>query len=755
MYKQEFFKFRYGIKAAFLCLSVFAFHVQFLKAQEFTKYVNPFIGTGGHGHTFPGATRPFGMVQLSPDTFNEGWDWVSGYHASDRSIMGFSHTHLSGTGRGDLLDIMVMPGTGPIQLFPGDKQKTKGGYRSGFDKKTEKASPGYYAVFLEDYKILAELTTSKRVGFHRYTFPKSDQSHVLFDLFHGFKNDSVLLTGIQLKNNSLITGFRKSKGWAEGKEKDFANEHIFFAARFSKPFNSSVIAKNGLRMAGNDAVTGKDLKVVLNFNTKAQEAILIKVGISYVSEQAALANLDAEIHDWDFDRVKREAEKEWDDALKVIEVKDQGESNKTVFYTALYHTMIAPYLYSDADGKYRGFDDKIHTAKDFDQYTVFSLWDTFRAAHPLFTITRPEKVNHFIKSMLSQYQESGLLPVWPLVGSETNCMIGYHAIPVITDAYFKGFRSYDVNLAYKAIKASAMQDQFGIQYLKKFNYVPTDLENKSVSKTLEYAYDDWCIAQLAKALGKTSDYAYFSKRAKAYANVFDPKTGFMRGKKADGTFNPGFDPSFASYGYSDFIEGNSWQYSWFVPHDVQGLIHLMGGKDKFTQKLDELFVQKSNSNHDKPIDITGLIGEYAHGNEPSHHVAYLYNEVGQPWKTQEKVQEICNRFYTNQPDGLSGNEDCGQMSAWYVFSAMGFYPVNPADGKYSLGVPLFKALNVKLGNKTFKIKAPALSPVNRYVQAVRLNGKLIDRSWINHQEIKDGAELEFVMGPGINAKSSR
>ncbi|WP_256010632.1 GH92 family glycosyl hydrolase [Desertivirga xinjiangensis] len=729
---------------------------QITKAQKRIQHVNPFIGTGGHGHTFPGATRPFGMVQLSPDTFNEGWDWCSGYHDSDRSIMGFSHTHLSGTGRGDLLDILVMPGTGAIKLKPGSRSNPGEGYRSRFKKENEKASPGYYSVLLDDYGIKAELTASKRVGFHRYTFPASKESHILFDLFHSFKTDSVINTWIRIDNDSTITGFRKTRGWGEGTEKDFVSEEIWFVARFSKPFKSSAIARGQVLSATEKSASGRDLKAVLNFDTKAEEALMVKVGISYTDENGAFNNLREEVRHWNFDRVRHEAAQEWEESLSAIDVNDGGAEEKSIFYTALYHSMIAPTVFSDADGRYMGFDKKIHHAQNFENYSVFSLWDTFRAANPLFTITQPSRINDFINAMLAQYKEYGLLPVWPLVGSETNCMIGYHAIPVITDAYFKGFRGFDVNLAYEAMKKSAMQDEFGIAHLKKYNYVPADLENKSVSKTLEYAYDDWCIAQMAKALGEMNDYNYFLKRSEAYKNVYDTQTGFMRGKDSKGNFIPGFDPAFASYGKSDFIEGNSWQYSWFVPHNVNGLIDLMGGRESFSKRLDALFSQKSADISGKPIDITGLIGEYAHGNEPSHHIAYLYNYAGQPWKTQEKVREIRSILYGSKADGLCGNEDCGQMSAWYIFSGLGFYPVNPASGRYNIGSPLFKEAAIKLGDKSFLITAKNLSSINIYIQSVTLNGEDLKRSWINHDEIVKGGKLEFNMGakPGRNWAAS-
>ena len=716
-----------------------------VEQESLVSHVNPFIGTGGHGHTFPGATLPFGMVQLSPDTHNRGWDWCSGYHYSDSSIMGFSHTHLSGTGRGDLMDILVMPGTGKVHWEPGSRENPDEGYRSRFDHDDEKASPGYYEVFLKDYNIKASLTVTPRTGFHQYEFPSSEEGHILFDLTHGRPGDKEVAAYIDVKNDSLITGLRQSSGWAE-------HQYVYFAARFSKPFKSHHFHLDGALADSMIMAKGTMVKGVFQFDTDEGETVGVKVGISAVSEEGALLNLDTENPEWDFEAVKTQAEKIWEEELGKLRVASDNTKNKEIFYTAAYHSYLAPYLFTDVDGKFRGVDQGIHTAEGFQRYTVFSLWDTFRATHPLFTLTQKEKVSIFIKSMLSHYQECGLLPEWSLVGNETHTMIGYHAVPVIADAYFKGIRDFDVDLAYEAMKNSAMQDHFGLDHFREYGYIPSELENKSVSKTLEYAYDDWCIAQMAKALGKQEDYRYFMDRVMTYTNVFDASVGFMRGRKADGSWITPFDPTYSSHSGYDFVEANAWQYTWFVPQDVEGLVNLMGGEEKFITKLDALFNTEIDiKGEDVSMDISGLIGQYAHGNEPSHHIAYLYNYAGQPWKTQERVHQICQKLYDNTPDGLSGNEDCGQMSAWFIFSAMGFYPVNPMGGIYVLGKPLFKTIVLDVGNgKLFSIEADNLSETNKYVQSATLNGTPLDRTWISHKELANGGELVFEMADTPN-----
>lgn len=717
-----------------------------------TSYVNTFIGTDAHGHTFPGATLPFGMVQLSPDTHIEGWDWCSGYHYSDSSIMGFSHTHLSGTGRGDLLDILLIPTIGEIKWQAGSRENPDQGYRSRFSHDEEWASPGYYGVLLKDYNIRADLTVTHRAGFHKYTFPASEASNILIDLFHGLKTDSVIATGMQVKDSVTLTGYRLSRGWGEPGEEYFVNQKIFCAIKFSKQPKAIIGYCDGHQTILNERIDGREAKVAALFSTDEEEEIFVKIGISAVDEDGALRNLNSEIKDWDFEKIRSKADSIWEQHLNVIQIHEQDLSSKEIFYTALYHAQLAPFLFSDYDGRYLGSDGKIHITNGFNNYTVFSLWDTFRASHPLFTIINPGIVNDFVKSKLAQFKEYGLLPVWSLAGSETNCMIGYHSIPVITDAYFKGIRDYDIELAYEAMKTSAMQDAFDIKYLKEYNFIPRDLvPTVSVAKTLEYAFDDWCIAQLAKELGRPEDYEYFMHRAKAFHNVFDKESGFMRGKNSDGTWRFDFDPYNAVNESSDFIEGNSWQYTWYVPHDVQSLIEGMGGKDNFTNKLDSLFNTNSDLLEGIPMDVSGLIGQYAHGNEPSHHIAYLYNYAGKPWKTQEKVSQILNTLYDNTPSGLCGNEDCGQMSAWYIFSALGFYPVNPAEGIYVIGSPKFKESHIKISeNNVFSIYSINASKDNQFIQSVKLNGKNYEKSYIRHEDIINGGKIEFLMGSQVS-----
>lgn len=713
--------------------------------DDILNYVNPFIGTAGHGHTFPGATSPFGMVQLSPDTGLEGWDWCSGYHYSDNSIIGFSHTHLSGTGRSDLMDVMLMPFVGDVKLQAGTKENPDWGYRSRFSHDEEWASPGYYKVNLKDYDIMAELTVSPRCGIHRYTFPENINSHIILDLSHHFSTDSVIYTSLEVINNNTITGQRKTKGWGEPGEKYWSNQQLFFAMQVSKPFQSANVVTDDMIIEDKRA-EGKNIKAILNFETKQNEKVLIKVGISAVSIENALKNLSNEIPDWNFDEVLAKTQAEWRSKLSTIAVS-APEETKNIFYTAFYHSLLAPCLYNDVNGEYLGSDKKVHTTQDFSNYTVMSLWDTFRAQNPLLTLITPDKTNDIINSMLAQYDEYGLLPVWSLWSSETNCMIGYHSIPVIVDAYFKGIRGYNVEKAYEAMKASAMQDEFGVKELKQYEYIPYDKYNKSVSTSLEYCYDDWCIAQIAKDLKRNDDYEYFMKRAATYKTYFDKEYKLMNGFSSKGKFRRPFDPFYSSYGECDWVEGNSWQYSFFVPHDVEGLIALHGDKNTFAEALDKLFsVPTDMSGHDVPIDITGLIGQYAHGNEPSHHVAYLYNYAGQPHKTQEKVHEIMTTLYTTQPDGLCGNEDCGQMSAWYVYSAMGFYPVNPAGGVYVFGKPMLDKADLKIGANTFTIEAHNLSKENIYIQSIKLNGEKYNKLYITHQDIVKGGKLEFEMG---------
>ncbi len=699
--------------------------------EDLAKYVNPFIGTGGHGHTYPGASLPFGMVQLSPDTRLEGWDGCSGYHYSDDVVYGFSHTHLSGTGVPDYADILFMPTTGEVKLNNGRDDPDKG-YASRFSHKNEKATPGYYETFLDDYEIKVELTATKRAGFHKYTFPTGEESNIIIDLKH---RDKVVDSWFRVVSNTEVEGFRRSTAWAD-------DQYIYFVAKFSKPFKKYGIAKDD-KLTKHKELEGENIKAFLTFDTKENEDVLVKVGISAVNGEGAWDNLEKEIPGWNFEKVKSEARNEWNRELNRIVVKGGTEDQKTVFYSALYHVFLVPNLFMDVDGDYRGRDLKVHTAKGFDYYTVFSLWDTFRGEHPLFTITERKRTVDFIKTMLAQYDDGGRLPVWELAGNETQCMIGYHSIPVIVDAYMKGIRDFDVEKAYEAMKHSAGLDLYGLRAYKEYGYIPAEDESESVSKTLEYAYDDWCIAQMAKSLGKEDDYKLFIQRAQSYKNIFDPAVGFMRAKMNGRWFSP-FDPREVNF---NFTEANSWQYSFFVPQDVSGLIKLMGGKKAFEDKLDSLFSTSSETTGRQQSDITGLIGQYAHGNEPSHHMAYLYDYVGKPWKTQEKVREIMDRFYTNEPAGLCGNEDCGQMSAWYILSAMGFYPVTPGSNIYAVGTPLFPEVTINMENgKHFTIRANNVSKKNIYILSAEMNGKPYKKCYLTNDNIVNGGELVFDMG---------
>lgn len=695
------------------------------------KYIDPLIGTDGFGHTYPGPSLPFGMVQLGPDTRLSGWEGCSGYHYSDSVIYGFSHTHLSGTGVSDYGDILLMPTIGDVVINPGDPSISAPGYYSRFSHEKENVEAGYYEVFLEDDGINVELTASKRAGFHRYTFPKSRKANIILDLKH---RDEVLSSFIRIVNEYEIEGLRRSKSWAK-------DQYVYFVMKFSKPFKDYGLYLNETEQRGSE-VNGNSIKAHFSFTTKRNEEILVKVGISSVNIGGARKNLDAEIPHWRFERTKSNAKRQWQRVLDKYSVNSGSEEQKRTFYTAVYHQYLNPNLYMDVDSLFRGRDMLVHKADNHTNYTLFSLWDTFRATHPLFTIMEREKTNDFIKTFITQYNQGGMLPVWELSANETGTMIGYHSVSVIADAYKKGIRDYDVNRAYEAMKNSAVQNTLGLRHYKLLGFVPGSEESESVSKTLEYAYDDWCIAQLAKELNYQEDYSYFLKRSLNYVNLFDPQTKFMRSRIGSLWFTP-FDPKEVNFNYT---EANAWQYSFFVPQDISGLIRLNGGDEKFSQKLDSLFLESSETTGRNQADITGLIGQYAHGNEPSHHMAYLYSYSGQAWKTQFYVDKILTEFYSDQPDGLCGNEDCGQMSAWYVFSSLGFYPVTPGSPNYTLGAPLFSdvSLNLENGN-TFKIFAPDRSKENIYIDQVRLNGRVLNRAYISHDEIMAGGVLEFDM----------
>ena len=692
------------------------------KELPLVNFVNPFIGTGGHGHTYPGATMPFGMIQLSPDTRLDGWDGCSGYHYSDTVIYGFSHTHLSGTGVSDYGDILLMP-TNTINFNNGANGKK--GYRAHFSHANEIAEPGYYKVKLDTTNIEVELTVSKRSGMHKYQFPSAENQIVILDLLH---RDKVLEANIDKISDTEIQGYRFSDAWA-------TDQRLYFYIKTSHSFNDILQSPPEQGMPG-----GR--KTALTFNNPNNELVYIKIGISAVDEEGARKNLEEEIADKSFEDIKKEAQDTWEQQLEKIVIESSNSDYKTNFYTSLYHTMIAPNLYQDVDGRYRGMDLEIHTTKDFDYYTVFSLWDTYRATHPLYTIIEQERTNDFINTLLAKYDEGGILPIWDLSSNYTDCMIGYHAVPVIADAYLKGIRDYDTEKAFQAMKHSAFQDKLGLKSYKEFGFVPMEEESESVSKTLEYAYDDWTIAQMAKAMDKKDDYALFLKRAQFYKNVYDPETQFMRGRFRNTWFTP-FDPYEVNFNYT---EANAWQYSLYAPQDITGLMNLMGGKKALENHLDNLFTAKNETSGRDQIDITGLIGQYAHGNEPSHHMAYLYNFVNKPAKTQEKVYQILTELYKNDPDGVSGNEDCGQMSAWYVLSSLGFYPVTPGANQYIIGSPLFEKATINLENKKqFTIQAENISDSAIYIEKAFLNDIELNRTFITHNEIIAGGILKFYM----------
>lgn len=719
-------------------LFLFALLAQITFSQNYIQYVNPFIGTGLQGHTYPGATVPFGMVQLSPDNGKSGWEYSSGYHYSDSIMVGFSHTHLSGTGIGDLYDIQFMPAS--LSNNFSDDEIINHKFQSKYDHKNESASPGYYNVILKDYNIRTELTAALRSGFQKHIFNRDGNEYIQLDLGYSKNWDTTVETYIKIIDEHTVCGYRLSKGWA-------TDQRVYFYTKFSQPIKKSFLILDSTYHYNSSEVKGRTSRAIFNFDVEINASLLIKTGISSVSIDNAKLNLESDIEDWDFSSVRKTAEELWNKELSKIEVKSKNKELLTTFYTALYHTMLAPVVFSDVNGQYKGADGSIHTADNYSKYSIFSLWDTFRAAHPLFTITQPEKVDDMINSMLSHFTEYGLLPVWELLGNETGTMIGYHSIPVITDAILKGYKGFDINLAYDAMKKSALQDHLGLNYYKELGYIPDDKEVESVSKTLEYAYDDWCVAQAAKYLGKDEDYKYFSTRAEYYRNLFDPSTNFMRAKTSDGKWKVPFNPVYSEHRNHEYTEGTAWQYSWFVPHDVDGLIGLFASKEKFIEKLDSLFITSSKLEGPNPSnDISGMIGQYAHGNEPSQHIAYLYSFVGGHWKTQQIVNQIMRTFYNNTPEGLIGNEDCGQMSAWYVFSAMGFYPFNPADQNYLIGSPLFDEVTINLGNgKKFIIKSNNRTEKNIYIKSATLNGNTLIKSFITHQEILNGGLLEFEM----------
>jgi predicted alpha-1,2-mannosidase len=686
------------------------------------KTVNPFIGTGGHGHTFPGAIVPFGMVQLSPDTRLEGWDGCSGYHFSDSIIYGFSHTHLSGTGVSDYADLLLMPGSGKGSFS--NKE-----YASSFNHKDEKAHAGYYAVKLQKHNIAAELSCTERSAIHRYKFSNlTAEPYIVIDLEH---RDELLDVELEKKGANKLEGKRISKAWAQ-------KQHFYFSLEFSSDIKKIEYKKW-------DKDSKKQSKAIVYFE-KGSKEIIVRCGISFVDNKGAENNLKTEIKDWNFDAIKKRAEQSWDKALSKIQVEGGSKDEQVIFYSALYHTMTAPNLFTDADGRYRGMDDKIHQSKKGNIYSIFSLWDTFRATHPLYTLIERKRTLDFINTFLAHYKEGGRLPVWELAANETDCMIGYHSVSVIADAYAKGIREFDTNLALEAMLHSANRDNGGLKAYREKGLIAMTDNPESVSKTLEYAYDDWCISEMARLLGKDSIYREFAARAQHYKNVFDPKSAFMRARINGGLFNP-FSPAEVNFNYT---EANAWQYSLFVPQDIEGLCQMMGGKKGLENYLDSLFTTSSDLGGHEQADITGLIGQYAHGNEPSHHKAYLYNFVGKPAKTQLRLRQIMRELYRNAPDGLSGNEDCGQMSAWYVLSAMGFYAVTPGSDQYIIGSPIFNKITINYENgKNFVLEAKDNSSKNIFVKGLKLNGKIYTKSYISHKDLSEG-KLEFEMSSDAN-----
>lgn len=764
-----------------------------------SDYVRPFVGTKGEGNTFPGPSAPFGMLQLSPDTDAKNWDTDSGYEYSDPTILGFSLTHLSGTGCPDLGDFPFMPQIGPPRFVTGPKDHPEEGYQSPFSHAEESASVGYYKVKLQKSGVTAELTASDRAGILRFTFPAADEASILTDLSRVIDGGRwrVTQSHVRIEDGSTITGFHLVSGWAKERS-------LYFAARYSRPFDEGLIIKEGdpvtyksyvnYRFRSRNEATSPNLQFLAKFKTHAEEVIQVKVAVSAVSAANALQNLDAEIPDWDFAKVQETTRGKWDRELSKIQIEG-AEGQKATFYTSLYHAFLTPNLYQDVNGQFRGFDQNIHQAKGSEHYTVFSLWDTFRAEHPLLSLIQAPRDSDMINSLLAHYDQSvdHLLPMWELQGNETWCMIGYHAVPVIVDGFLHGVKGFDVQHAYEAVKATAMNaDYDGLASYRKLGWAPCDEEDESLSKTLEYAYDDWCVAQMARALGKEADYEDFIKRAGNYKNLFDASTGWMRPRDSKGNWRQGFDahlfgggvdwlgateitraqlgwralrwmPLFAALedahllggaSFADVTEATSSQYSWFVPHDVPGLMSLMGGKEKFVEKLDSMFDEKQSEQFKKDLsanDLRGCIGEYWHGNEPSHHVIYLYSYAGQPWKAAERLHQVVTTQYGNEPGSLCGNDDCGQMSAWYMFTCLGFYPVCPGSSYYVIGAPQLPKAALHLSNgKTFTMTAENISEQNIYVQSVRLNGKDWVSPFLPYEELKEGGTIAFSMGPQPN-----
>lgn len=721
-----------------LCLASCGSSQKGQEMEDLTQFVDPRIGTGGHGHVFYGANVPYGFIQLGPTSIPQSWDWVSGYHVSDSTVIGFPHTHLSGTGIGDLHDINVMPVVGEVTYSRGDASSYETGLWSYSDRSKEVVTPGYYRTHLSRYNVDVELTATKRVGFHKYTFLGNESPAIVFDMVNGGCWDKTTEAVIRVVNDSTVSGYRYSKGWAD-------DQRVFFRAEFSRKFDNVEFIVNDSVKEG-DMAKGAQLFARVNFAAGNQEPVYMKVALSPTSEEGAQLNMQTELSGWDFEKTIADAKAAWNKELNKVKVYTTDEASKKIFYTSLYHTLFAPSEFCDVNGDYYGADKQMHKGEGFVNYTTFSLWDTYRAAQPLMTILHPEKMSDIINTMLHIHQQQGKLPVWHLMGCETNCMVGNPGVPVVADAILKDIKGFDTELAFKALKESSMLPERGMEHRIEYGFIPADKMTEAIAYDMEYAIADWAVAQAAQKLGKQEDYEYFLKRSKSYKNYFDASTGFMRGKMLDGSWRTPFSPYASSHRDDDYCEGNAWQYTWLVPHDVEGLVECFGSKEAFVNKLDSLFLANGDMGEASSPDISGLIGQYAHGNEPSHHTVYLYTLVGQPWKTADRIKEILHTMYTDQPDGLSGNEDVGQMSAWYILSSFGFYQVEPAGGKFVFGYPNFDKVEITVPGGKFVIERENKGQQNNYIQGIVLNGAEYKKPWIEYADIMKGGELKFLMG---------
>ena len=721
-----------------LCLASCGSSQKGQEMEDLTQFVDPRIGTGGHGHVFYGANVPYGFNQLGPTSIPQSWDWVSGYHVSDSTVIGFPHTHLSGTGIGDLHDINVMPVVGEVTYSRGDASSYETGLWSYSDRSKEVVTPGYYRTHLSRYNVDVELTATKRVGFHKYTFLGNESPAIVFDMVNGGCWDKTTEAVIRVVNDSTVSGYRYSKGWAD-------DQRVFFRAEFSRKFDNVEFIVNDSVKEG-DMAKGAQLFARVNFAAGNQEPVYMKVALSPTSEEGAQLNMQTELSGWDFEKTIADAKAAWNKELNKVKVYTTDEASKKIFYTSLYHTLFAPSEFCDVNGDYYGADKQMHKGEGFVNYTTFSLWDTYRAAQPLMTILHPEKMSDIINTMLHIHQQQGKLPVWHLMGCETNCMVGNPGVPVVADAILKDIKGFDTELAFKALKESSMLPERGMEHRIEYGFIPADKMTEAIAYDMEYAIADWAVAQAAQKLGKQEDYEYFLKRSKSYKNYFDASTGFMRGKMLDGSWRTPFSPYASSHRDDDYCEGNAWQYTWLVPHDVEGLVECFGSKEAFVNKLDSLFLANGDMGEASSPDISGLIGQYAHGNEPSHHTVYLYTLVGQPWKTADRIKEILHTMYTDQPDGLSGNEDVGQMSAWYILSSFGFYQVEPAGGKFVFGYPNFDKVEIAVPAGKFVIERENKGQQNNYIQGIVLNGTEYKKPWIEYADIMKGGELKFLMG---------